>query len=852
MKPITRIERYLAYITRDEDSTEIDDPIIRVEMYLAKIAGIEVEIPERPITRVEMYLAKIAGEDVDIPDRPITRIEMYLAAIAGEEREVPDPITRVEQYLYAWVNLGPAWEIVTITGVSPLALQKALQQPIRSLTQFGKCVQDGADIMCNNGALKYGATGKNLIDIPASVTKDGITFTKDSDGYVTASPSNADPRSWGKNNAQFLVNLAPGNYKFVIKLKTPSASQYSGWEIYSPTGVKIAGSSGGKFQADEVAAFTASESGNYYIMAKLHSSASRLMVVKDGADTSNYEPYTEGIYTDGAPEVLTITATGAEDQTATVENLFAVDDIVDEQDIITGKVIRRTEAVVSDGTTPSGRYVGEVGVGNIIIKARETGYSGEIVSFTTEDETPLNGIRVNFEPVQDLHGYDSPWPAGGGKNLLWLNNGIFKTGAFGNTTPRETTGVGTWVGMSSSNYLAPNNITSYTIGDNSLTVTATANGYGVGFECKVTAGQKYTLSWVGTNAYVGIAFYADNGEYLSYVTSGVSPKTFTVPESTANAIIVLRGDGANVTGEFSNVQLEEGQTATAYSPYANICPISGWSEVTVEQSGKNLFDPSSLSHTTYTVNSDESITVNSSDGRAWSSIPEYSLKAGTYTISATGFANNSQCQFRTSEDSYDTTQYLRNTVENRTFTLTSDGGIKLKVGTGTSNYPVVFKVQIELGSTATAYEPYSGSTYSITFPSEAGTVYSGTLDVTTGKLTVTHGNIASYSGETLPGRWISSMDVYSVGGTPTTGAQVVYELATPQTYQLTPMQIELFTGENNIWSNGKSVNVYVPSGDVVEQVTPQKLKTAQGTNTVSVVSNVDPVALEVEYTAEAS
>lgn len=138
---------------------------------------------------------------------------------------------------------------------------------------------------------KVTRTGKNLIDIPASVTKDGITFTKDSDGYVTASPSSGDPRSWGKDNAQYLVNLAPGNYKFVIKLKTPSASQYSGWEIYSPTGVKIAGSSGGKFRADEVAAFTASEFGNYYIMAKLHTSVSRLMVVKDGADTSNYEPY---------------------------------------------------------------------------------------------------------------------------------------------------------------------------------------------------------------------------------------------------------------------------------------------------------------------------------------------------------------------------------------------------------------------------------------------------------------------------------------------------------------------------------------------------------------------------------
>lgn len=111
--------------------------------------------------------------------------------------------------------------------------------------------------------------------------------------------------------------------------------------------------------------------------------------------------------------------------------------------------------------------------------------------------------------------------------------------------------------MSASNYLAPNNIVSYTIGDNNLTVEAKSNGYGIGFECKLTAGQNYTLSWVGTNVYVGISFYDGDGAQLSYVTSGASPKTFTVPESTANAIIVLRADNANVTGEFSNVQLEE-------------------------------------------------------------------------------------------------------------------------------------------------------------------------------------------------------------------------------------------------------------------------------------------------------
>lgn len=87
------------------------------------------------------------------------------------------------------------------------------------------------------------------------------------------------------------------------------------------------------------------------------------------------------------------------------------------------------------------------------------------------------------------------------------------------------------------------------------------------------------------------------------------------------------------------------------------------------------------------------------------------------------------------------------------------------------------------------------------------TVYGGTLDVTTGVLTVTHGNISSYNGETLPSTWISDRDVYASGTTPTTGAQVVYELATPTTTTLTAQQISLLLGQNNIWASSGDVTV---------------------------------------------
>ena len=57
--------------------------------------------------------------------------------------------------------------------------------------------------------------------------------------------------------------------------------------------------------------------------------------------------------------------------------------------------------------------------------------------------------------------------------------------------------------------------------------------------------------------------------------------------------------------------------------------------------------------------------------------------------------------------------------------------------------------------------------------------YSGIFDIANKKIIRTHGHIASYNGESLPGMWYSSKDVYSSGTTPSIGAEVVYELAEP-------------------------------------------------------------------------
>lgn len=95
----------------------------------------------------------------------------------------------------------------------------------------------------------------------------------------------------------------------------------------------------------------------------------------------------------------------------------------------------------------------------------------------------------------------------------------------------------------------------------------------------------------------------------------------------------------------------------------------------------------------------------------------------------------------------------------------------------------------------------------LTIQTPPGEVFGGTLNVTTGVLTVTMANIASYAGESINEPWVSSMDKYVSGATPTTGAQVVYSLAVPVTYQLTPEEVTALLGANNIWADAGDVTV---------------------------------------------
>ena len=102
------------------------------------------------------------------------------------------------------------------------------------------------------------------------------------------------------------------------------------------------------------------------------------------------------------------------------------------------------------------------------------------------------------------------------------------------------------------------------------------------------------------------------------------------------------------------------------------------------------------------------------------------------------------------------------------------------------------------------FEPYTPATATITF---GQTVYGGSVNFKTGEVTVTHANIESYNGEPINEPWLSSIDKYVSGATPTTGAQVVYPLTTPTTLTLTPAELELLKGNNTVSGNGVNINM---------------------------------------------
>ena len=173
----------------------------------------------------------------------------------------------------------------------------------------------------------------------------------------------------------------------------------------------------------------------------------------------------------------------------------------------------------------------------------------------------LTYCEVQFSPKQDLHGYASPWPAGGGVNKL---------------PPQNISG-------------SMSDVVASTDGD-VLTLNGTASAYGQALSDStftLPAGTYYLKEFVvsGTGAGVSPSYQLRSVDGLTIYANIYQANEFTLASDTEVKLRYVYQSGAVFTNYKIRAMLVVGSTApTTYSPYSNICPIQGWTgaEVYIE------------------------------------------------------------------------------------------------------------------------------------------------------------------------------------------------------------------------------------------------------------------------------
>ncbi len=195
--------------------------------------------------------------------------------------------------------------------------------------------------------------------------------------------------------------------------------------------------------------------------------------------------------------------------------------------------------------------------------------NGGTVGVSTKDV--IAGQAYGFLPTPTREGYT--FLGWNGKNILNLNvdESLPSQTNTSNSTDR-TFILNSYVkGLSFNNYYNPTMIISSSISSELLNINSTGSGYGFGFPFHIEPSADYNLSFnVNSNGLYSMLYYQENGSLIEYnywrCTNTSISKSFTIPANTYYLVVLLAPyAGYNVT--FSNIQLEEGATATAYEPY---------------------------------------------------------------------------------------------------------------------------------------------------------------------------------------------------------------------------------------------------------------------------------------------
>ena len=476
-------------------------------------------------------------------------------------------------------------------------------------------------------------------------------------------------------------------------------------------------------------------------------------------------------------------------------------------------------------------------------------YAGGLVTFTATDRASISSLSVPFSPIQDLHGYSSPWPAGGGKNLYNSDNFIF------NGSPT----------------IATKNGITLTRDNGKLAISGTATAetrFDVGYSGTFKSGKTYTISVRGlSNGTIRVIMNGNPAGHGLYYKSEFPTSdyfyNFTVDVDVTFQYFYLDVQNGATVNNVVSIQIEEGSTATSWEPYENICPISGRTGVSAYRTGVNVWDEQYFVSSNRIQSNYIPVLPNTTYNRVSPNniIPLY-YDADKNQLS-TGIWGTGV--FTTPADCY----YLRFQVD-PVYGVTYNHDISI-------NYP----------STDTDYHAYQGQTISVDWTSTAGTVYGGTLDVVTGLLTVDRvcetitkdsawysfstgtGNSSaavyleyynnckyvdgsssrngaiSSTGKETGNYWIHARQnevpegdmcfAYSYSGfvrfhrtdvanitdlnafkAAFPDTQICYYLATPLTYQLTAQEVAVLVGTNNVWSTGDSVSGTVSEPTLVE------------------------------------
>lgn len=364
-----------------------------------------------------------------------------------------------------------------------------------------------------------------------------------------------------------------------------------------------------------------------------------------------------------------------------------------------------------------------------------------------------------------------------------------------------------------------------------------------------------------------------NGSQLLSMDLGEDDQTVIIDSENMNAY------GAQSAIREVVANIEPKQTGSGDPSPDNIREISGYSELNLTRCGINLMRVDSrVSQTTASVTytSDDNYIylngVKNGGGYADMSNLTMTLPRGTYYLKA----------FAISGTASNTVElYAYNGVNNitgslltgeKTLTLTELTTFRFRFaiwsdGTVCTNYKIGIVIST---ASISEYSEYTANTYTVNF---GQTVYGGVLDVTNGTLTVTHkgfdmgsqawtynsayGVFYTQVADKKPNDTNAICDIYGrttvwftdplwpslnyvfnstennqyfyVRDTDYTDANafktamsehyLVYELATPITYQLTPTQINNLLGLNNLYSNTGSLSVKYKSGGVIQTQT---------------------------------